>query len=306
MTLKLLDLEQRSEEWFAWREGQVCTASDAGVIMGDANKSGPQTWEELRSPREPLFVNERMQFGIDNEGEALARLNEVTGIDHVPMLGENTLSNGKAFGASFDGYAKVDGVHHIAEIKIPWEGQNSWLWKQTAQQKVPPPYFWQMVMQFLTVGSKSSVMKFYVYDPNIKDGFLLEYDAEDMLPFANALSKNLLRYSNGEPQFSENELRWIEAAYAKAAAAATRADKERDELKKLLNQALSTVELPYRSQFIRVSEYKRSVFDQTSLLLDYPDINMDKYRKDQKNQRITLAQGAEKRAIEYLGDGAEL
>ena len=305
MTLKLLDLEQRSQEWFDWRERMTCTASNAGVIMGEPSQSGPQTWEELRAPQDPLAVNERMQFGIDNEGEALEKLNEITGVDHAPMLGENTLSNGKVFGSSFDGYAKVDGVHHIAEIKIPWEGQNSWLWKQTAQQKVPPSYFWQMAMQFLTVGSKSTVLKFYVYDPNIKDGYLLEYDAEDVIPHANALSAKLLEFSEGKPQYSADELRWLEAAYAKASAAASRADYERDKLKKELKRALSTVELPYRSQFIRVSEYKRSVFDQTSLLLDYPYINMDKYRKDQKNQRITLAQGAEKRAIKYLG-GEEL
>ena len=299
--MKLLELEQRTPEWHDWRKTLLVSASNAGVLMGSPNKSGPQNHMQLRETAKPLVVNARMQKGIDFEPAALEKFNSLSEMDFKPLCVQNQLTDGTIFGSSMDGmyYDSETEAYSIVEIKIPWDGAESWLWKQVAKSNVPEPYFWQLVCQFLTVGKRTTTVHFYVYDTDLDDGYLITFTGEQMLPFANQLSQEMLRFSHNEPQFSEHEMLMLEAEYVVANDRFKRAEKKKDALNEQIKLATAHKE-SHSSRFLRISEYDRSYFDQDMLRLDHPEIDLKKYKGRQVNKRITAIKGAKERAIRFL------
>lgn len=119
---------QRSPEWLQWRKGRLM-ASEISAIMGE-NPSGWATAEDVFMDKLGLgkerVVTDAMQNGIDNEGTALAMLNEQLGVKFKPCVVEST--EYPWLGASLDGYAECVLVENIfpgltlkwiAETKCP-------------------------------------------------------------------------------------------------------------------------------------------------------------------------------------------
>ena len=299
--MRLIEVEQRTHEWHAIRDAWAISASNAAVLMGVPHQSGPQNWKQLHEPRKPLEINERMQKGIDFEDKALTSFNEKVGIEHKPILVENTLAGSDVtFGSSLDGHAIGDlGVHSIVEIKIPWEGSESWLWKQTAKGEVPEGYFYQMVFQYMTIARANTVVHFYVYDVELDDGYLITYNAEDIKPHAIEMGKYLRRFINGEEQFSNKDINVLCAEYVSANERYKKSKARRDDLNNKIKLIFAGDDT-FRNQFVRGAYYERDSFDAELVKIDYPDFKKEKYMTKQRNMRVSVQRGAVERAIQYI------
>lgn len=120
----LVDVEQRSPEWFAARLGRL-TASVAGEMMAKIKNGEAAARRDLRTrlvverltgrPQEDGFVSKDMQRGIDGEAEALAEYEMQAGVivSRVGFLQHPTLMAG----ASPDGM--VNSAEGVLELKCP-------------------------------------------------------------------------------------------------------------------------------------------------------------------------------------------
>jgi putative phage-type endonuclease len=164
-----LNIEQRSEEWFAARRGKV-TASKIGDILATIRNGNwaasrknyaAQLVTERLTGRDPEpFVNEVIQWGIDQEPFALEayimatghKVKEVGFIDHptIPM-----------FGASPDGLVGEEGC---LEIKCPTTATHI---ETLLSGEIPEKHHLQMMGQIICSGRKWC--DFMSFDPRLPD-----------------------------------------------------------------------------------------------------------------------------------------
>jgi predicted phage-related endonuclease len=120
----LVDVEQRSPEWFAARAGRL-TASSAGDMMARIKTGEAAARRDLRTklvierltgiPQEDGFVSKDMQRGIDQEPAALAEYQIVTDayVQAVGFLQHPTLMAGCSPDGTIEDFAGV------LELKCP-------------------------------------------------------------------------------------------------------------------------------------------------------------------------------------------
>lgn len=125
MTLHILDMEQRSDEWFAARCG-IVTASVVGQLLTPTLKvasndtsrgvTAALVAERITGWTESTFTNFDMQRGIDHEPIAREKYAEVNKVD-VTEVGLMILErDGWRLGFSPDGLVGDDG---LIEVKCP-------------------------------------------------------------------------------------------------------------------------------------------------------------------------------------------
>jgi len=119
MTIEIIDVEQRSEEWYRARMG-IPTASMFGVVMAQGRERGTDSKGRASYMRKlageiitgiPMesYTNEDMERGSQQEPEILARYVFETGNDVTPC---GFIKNGKK-GCSPDGLIRDDGMVQI-------------------------------------------------------------------------------------------------------------------------------------------------------------------------------------------------
>lgn len=115
--MKIVDLKQRTPEWYAWRRAGV-TASDATVLLGSPYKTPWRLWAEKtgRLLEQDLSGNPNVQRGIREEPEARRRYEARHDVLLLPVCAESTEE--PIVRASFDGL--TDGGRPV-EIKAPTE-----------------------------------------------------------------------------------------------------------------------------------------------------------------------------------------
>lgn len=124
MTPRIIDVPQRSPEWFAARAGRL-TGSSAGAMLAKIKTGESAQRRDLRlrlicerltgQPQEDTYINEAMQRGIDCEPLAFAAYEALTGhltrrtgfLQHPDLLA----------GCSLDG--DVNNLEGILECKCP-------------------------------------------------------------------------------------------------------------------------------------------------------------------------------------------
>ena len=116
--MRLLDLEQRSEAWLAWRQAGI-TATESSVILGLNPYMTPwRLWCEKVGRAQPadLSANPLVRFGIEHEDE-VRQMFELKHLDVVmPACAE--FDEEPIFRASFDG---LTSTMEPVEIKCPSE-----------------------------------------------------------------------------------------------------------------------------------------------------------------------------------------
>lgn len=116
--MRLLDLEQRSEAWLAWRQAGI-TATESSVILGLNPYMTPwRLWCEKVGRAQPadLSANPLVRFGIEHEDE-VRQMFELKHLDVVmPACAE--FDEDPIFRASFDG---LTSTMEPVEIKCPSE-----------------------------------------------------------------------------------------------------------------------------------------------------------------------------------------
>ena len=161
-----MEIEQRTEEWFAARLGKVTASRVADVIA--KTKTGYSTSrdnymaqlvvERLTFTKQESYINAAMQWGTDTEPFARAAYEATQGVmvEEVGFVRHPTI---EWAGASPDGLVGDDGC---IEIKCP----NTLTMIETLlSQKVPGNYFTQMQFQLACTGRKWC--DYVVFDPRM-------------------------------------------------------------------------------------------------------------------------------------------
>jgi putative phage-type endonuclease len=150
-----MEIEQRTEEWFAARLGKV-TASRVADLVGKTktgysatrdNYMAQLVVERLTQTKAESYTNAAMQWGTDQEPFARAAYEAAQGVmvEEVGFVHHPTI---EWAGASPDGLVGDDG---LVEIKCP---NTATMIETLLSQKVPGKYFIQMQFQLACTGRK--------------------------------------------------------------------------------------------------------------------------------------------------------
>jgi putative phage-type endonuclease len=161
-----MEIEQRSEDWFAIRLGKVTASRVADVIA--KTKTGYSTSREnymaqlvverLTQTKAESYTNAAMQWGTDQEPFARAAYEAAQGVmvEEVGFVPHPTI---EWAGASPDGLVGDDG---LVEIKCP---NTATMIEALLTGKVPTKYFTQMQFQMACTGTK--FCDYAVFDPRM-------------------------------------------------------------------------------------------------------------------------------------------
>ncbi len=153
---EFVELEQGSEEWFAWRDGKL-TASIAAAVM-DEGKWFPKNRRDLAdylSGRKKSEGNVATTFGSNMEAAARDQYNTERVVNCIPMC----VSDGP-YAASLDGWDDVN--KHLLELKCPYTGTESQTWKEAKSHSVEIHIYWQMVQQIGITQPKAADLAVWV------------------------------------------------------------------------------------------------------------------------------------------------
>jgi len=150
-----MEIEQRTEEWFAARLGKV-TASRVADLVGKTktgysatrdNYMAQLVVERLTQTKAESYTNAAMQWGTDQEPFARAAYEAAQNVmvEEVGFVSHPTI---EWAGASPDGLVGEDG---LVEIKCP---NTATMIETLLSQKVPGKYFIQMQFQLACTGRK--------------------------------------------------------------------------------------------------------------------------------------------------------
>lgn len=147
--MKLLALEQNSQEWLEFRRSKI-GASDAPIIMGvSPYKSPKQLLNEKRSGVSSTVMHSGIQAGKDLEPYALSLLNAKLNLKMEPIVCQSDEIDFMI--ASYDGYDLEANV--ACEIKVP----NLVDHLLAINGKVPEKYYPQLQHQMLVSNLKSII-----------------------------------------------------------------------------------------------------------------------------------------------------
>lgn len=175
--MRLLDLEQRSEAWLAWRQAGI-TATESSVILGLNPYMTPwRLWCEKVGRVQPadLSANPLVRFGIEHEDE-VRQLFELKHLDVVmPACGE--FDEDPIFRASFDG---LTSVMEPVEIKCPSETIISDVKQRELESDACRLYRIQVQHQLMVSGAQHGWLVFFDRTTNEIIEFVIERD-EDLI-----------------------------------------------------------------------------------------------------------------------------
>jgi len=272
------DMEQRSQEWFDFREGKV-GSSDAAAIMGVSPfKKKSEVWEQFAFSKNSNRSNKAMQRGISLEGEALKWANSnIEGSHYTPKVLQK-ISAPKII-ASLDGYqTEHSSLPKILEIKCP--GVQSHL--EALGGNIPSYYFPQLQHQMMVAeeevalyvsfdGKEGVCIKCYRDEEYIKrliDEEMAFLDSVERLEPPKDVWQTI-----DDPRAKERAIRFLELQ--KSIKAQT---KELEEIKGFFKKSLE-------SPFSLIGDLKVSKTERKGSI-DYESIpeligvNLEKYRKN--------------------------
>ena len=161
------NIEQRSEEWFAQRNGKF-TASQIHKLMGikglgETGKSYAieKAIEQLFGEIEENFISYDMQRGIDLEPLAFNKFKEIKDLDFINVENCGFIEFSNDSGASPDGLVGDDG---ILEIKCP---TSNTFFKLVSDGEIDKKYYYQMQMQMLATNRN----KAYFFNYLVHEGY---------------------------------------------------------------------------------------------------------------------------------------
>jgi len=175
--MKIIELEQGSQEWIEWRKGKV-TASELPIIMGKSPwLSAYELWQQKLGFIGGMKDNYAMQRGRELEPIVRDLVNKDLKANFVPMVIEHDEIEWAA--ASLDGIDEEIGA--ILEIKCPGLADH----KLAEEGKVPEKYRAQIQWQLFCSNMDHAYYASY-YNPDRKSEnpleiFIVERDEEYMV-----------------------------------------------------------------------------------------------------------------------------
>lgn len=113
--MKIIDLEQRTEEWLAWKRDGI-GASDISILMGSHPNKTPISLYHEKLGEQPIYVNDAMKNGIMEEPNARNWLSREFSIELLSSCAQD--DEFPFMRCSFDAINKEG--NWIAEIKTPY------------------------------------------------------------------------------------------------------------------------------------------------------------------------------------------
>jgi len=163
--LLLNDMKQGSLPWHEHRV-KYDNASEASIIMDCAPKywktSKRILWEQKQGLRGSNVDSDNPAIKHGNNMEAAARdcFNKNFAANTIPVVGVRD-----EYSASLDGFGTdSEGRRIKVEIKCPWRGTDSEVWKLAAQGEIAEYYHWQMVHQSYCVDTEQTFFFVYISD----------------------------------------------------------------------------------------------------------------------------------------------
>lgn len=150
----VVQLTQGSQEWLDYRR-TMRNASETAAVLGVSPWCTPYQLWLLKTGRADTQPNAAMQRGTDLEPLARAAYETDTGIIMQPLVLQDGL-----YSASLDGMTLEGDL--IVEIKCPFKGQESVLWREVQAGHVPNHYAAQVQHQLMVSGA--SLAHLYVFD----------------------------------------------------------------------------------------------------------------------------------------------
>ena len=164
----IVNLVQGSEQWLAHRRG-LRNASESAAVLGISPWCTPYQLWLLKTGRAEPDVNVAMRRGTALEPAARAAYEERTGQIMQPLVLQDGL-----YSASLDGMTLAGDL--IVEIKVPFKGRDSALWRDVEAGQVPGYYAAQIQHQLMVSGAAAAHL--WVYDGT--DGLLLLIPRDDV------------------------------------------------------------------------------------------------------------------------------
>ena len=146
MSAAIIQLVQGSQAWLEYRR-TMRNASETAAVLGVSPWCTPYQLWLLKTCRATTKVTAAMQHGTDTEPAARAAYEAQTGNIMQPLV----LQDGP-YSASLDGM-DLDG-RLILEVKCPYKGQDSQLWREVKAGHVPDHYAAQIQHQLLVSGAE--------------------------------------------------------------------------------------------------------------------------------------------------------
>ena len=159
--MKIVDLNQRSDEWLQWRS-QGITASDIPIILGMSPYKTPwQLWAEKvgRINTPDISNNPNVRRGVRLEDEARLLAESRYGEFLLPLCGE--CAQWDVLRASFDG---LDSVMKPHEFKAPSDSVWSDIESMGIESSTYKLYEAQVHAQCIVAGSRNGRLIFYKED----------------------------------------------------------------------------------------------------------------------------------------------
>ena len=228
MSITIVELEQGTEEWLAWRRGR-CMASEAPIVMGAApDWYAARTWDDLRLVKAGLSLPPsefaEKAFAHGHKLEPIAR--DFMFPDHSPACISINPMVGEYYGSSLDGInwgdPKLQGDAEWSEIKCPYSGKRSKLYKallplkgvdateEQLRKAILPYVWWQMVHQARTLKGYADKCYLGVWLDE-KNNVDIEIPMIFLLKDWPLLKAQWVRFMDGESQ-GRGDAEWYEAA----------------------------------------------------------------------------------------------
>lgn len=161
--MAIVDLVQRSPEWFEWRKTGI-TASMIPVIMGLSPYQTPyQLWAELVGLKKPddLSKNFHVQRGVEQEPEARNAVEQQYCKPYMPVCVQ--ADHNPLFLASLDGLSQLDDQEtEVLEIKCPHEKIYNEIIKMQGNAQTFKMYQAQVQWQLNCAGAQKGRLYFYL------------------------------------------------------------------------------------------------------------------------------------------------
>ncbi len=152
-------LVQGSQEWLDYRR-TLRNASETPAVMGISPWVSPYQLWLIKTGRTTQAVTKAMTHGTQTEPQARAAYEAQTGYIMQPLV----MQDGR-YSASLDGITLEGNL--IVEIKCPFRGRQSKLWKEAQAGTVPPYYAAQIQHQLMVSGASEAHLWVFADDEGL-------------------------------------------------------------------------------------------------------------------------------------------
>lgn len=283
----VLKLVQGSPEWHDYRQS-MRNASETAAVLGVSPWVTPYGLWLIKTRRSTQATTAAMAHGTQLEPQARAAYEERTGAIMQPLVMQDDL-----YSASLDGINLAGDL--IVEIKCPFRGRQSSLWREAVEGRIPGHYNAQVQHQLMVAGAATAHLWVYVEG----DGLLLTVQRdEELMVLIREAWDDFQQYLDNDspPPLTDADSAQREDAPWSAAAAAYL------EAKRLADAADDTLETA-RKALVALSRHPREVGGGVSVVrlwkagnVDYkrvPElsgVSLDRYRGQGREEvRVTVA-----------------